>query len=150
MSWALNTTEHKTKTTWTLDALLHIALPLTCIILFITNPAGKQAAPYASYWLIPIALWTLRILNLTPTNTWFATSLNALQSTFIAHAVGSIIWLYVVPMSANQWLALIPVVAIERLLIAGMSVLALQAMVAIAQTATKAKTRMVRYAGRSS
>ncbi len=41
---------------------------------------------------------------------------HALASTFIAHAVGSVIWLYTVPMVASAWLALIPIVACERLL----------------------------------
>jgi len=138
ISWGLSTAEYKTKTILVLDALLHVALPLTCIILFITNPTGHQAAVYTSYWLIPMALWVLRIANYAPANSWLAISGNALQSTFIAHAVGSIIWLYAVPMSASHWLALIPVVAVERLLIAGMSILALQAMVTAANTTTKA------------
>jgi hypothetical protein len=138
MSWALSTREHNTKTIWALDALLHIALPLTCIILFITHPTGQHAAVYASYWLIPMALWALRTANYTPANAWLAVSTNALQSTFIAHAVGSIVWLYTVQMSAGHWLALIPVVAVERLLITGMSVLALQVMVTVAKTAIKA------------
>ena len=43
---------------------------------------------------------------------------DALASTFIAHAVGSVIWLYTVPMTAAAWIALIPLVACERMLYA--------------------------------
>ena len=38
----------------------------------------------------------------------------SLGATFVAHAVGSIIWLHLMPMSSNMWLALIPIVPVER------------------------------------
>jgi len=38
----------------------------------------------------------------------------SLSSTFVAHAVGSILYLYSTNMADSQWLALIPVVAFER------------------------------------
>jgi len=41
--------------------------------------------------------------------------LNVLGSTFVAHAVGSTIWLYTIGMNASVWNALIPIVALERL-----------------------------------
>src|SRR2546430_1999084 len=49
--------------------------------------------------------------------------LQALGSAFIAHAVGSVIWLYTVGMTPAAWLGLIPVVFVERMLCAaGMTV----------------------------
>ena len=60
---------------------------------------------YTLYWFIPIAI------SLMASKHPF---LRALRGTFIAHAVGSVIWIYTVPMAAEQWLALIPVVALER------------------------------------
>jgi hypothetical protein len=41
--------------------------------------------------------------------------LQALGSTFIAHAVGSVIWLYTVPMTAAMWMGLMPIVLFERI-----------------------------------
>lgn len=89
--------------------IIRLALPLLCMILFIMHPVGMHAIPYACYWLIPIGLYFVR------RKTVF---LEALGSTFVAHAVGSVIWLYTVPMTAQMWWALIPVVAVERLLFA--------------------------------
>lgn len=78
---------------------------LLCIFLFICHPIGASAALYSLFWVIPIFCAFYLPQNI------FA---KALSSTFIAHAVGSVIWLYTVPMSANQWLMLIPIVMVER------------------------------------
>lgn len=87
------------------DKALHIILPLSCMALFYFSPVGSEAWLYSSYWLIPVAccMFSLGIVG------------RALKSTFIAHAIGSVIWVYLIPMSPQAWLALIPVVAIERL-----------------------------------
>ena len=42
----------------------------------------------------------------------------ALTSSFVAHAVGSVIWLYCGTVPVEAWTALMPIVAIERVLIA--------------------------------
>ena len=75
-----------------------------CIILFLLNPIGRQAWMYPLIWLIP----------------FFATFgkkrliLNSLGATFTAHAVGTIIFLYMFGLTPAIWMALIPVVFIER------------------------------------
>lgn len=81
-----------------------------CIVLFWIHPVGAQATPYTLYWFIPIGIALLNCKNIF---------LHALGSTFTAHAVGSIIWLYcgLIP-EPNTWLTLIPVVALERLVFA--------------------------------
>jgi hypothetical protein len=88
---------------------LSIILPIVCMALFIAHPVGRLAAPYALYWLIPVVIALFR------NKTVF---LHSLSSTFIAHAVGSVIWLYATPMTPAFWYALIPVVAVERLVMA--------------------------------
>src|SRR5262249_44654239 len=88
---------------------VRVALPTLCMLLFWLHPVGLAAGVYALYWLIPVAVFY------TKSRSFF---LNALGSTFVAHAVGSVIWLYTVPMSSAAWLALLPVVAVERLLFA--------------------------------
>lgn len=90
-------------------AAVRLMLPLLCMALFIAHPVGWQAAVYSLYWLIPVALYFY------PRKTVFLT---AFGSTFVAHAVGSVIWLYSFDLSSSAWIALMPVVAVERLLFA--------------------------------
>lgn len=75
-----------------------------CILLFWLNPIGRQAWPYALIWLIPFVA------------TFFKKRLvfNSLGATFTAHATGSIIFLYAFGLTPAIWLALIPIVFIER------------------------------------
>jgi len=89
--------------------VVRLILPIVCMILFIIHPVGYASFVYALYWLIPIVLYFVR------KKSFF---LQALGSTFTAHAVGSVIWLYTVPMTPVLWLGLIPIVIIERLLFA--------------------------------
>lgn len=91
---------------------LNVLLPIVCIVLFVLHPVGSGAFVYSLYWLIPITVFFIRF--------FFKHSafLVALSSTFLAHAVGSVMWLYLVPVPPERWIALIPVVAVERLCIA--------------------------------
>lgn len=95
---------------WSVQSrLFKVAIPLVCMALFWVHPVGIQAAAYASYWFIPV------IITVGGFNSVFAT---ALASTFVAHGIGSVIWLYSTGLAAEVWLALIPVVAVERFLFA--------------------------------
>lgn len=85
--------------------VIRLLLPLLCIILFLIHPVGIQAYAYSFYWFIPIILYVINAQSIPA---------QALGATFVVHAVGSVIWLYTVPMDALQWWALIPIVAIER------------------------------------
>lgn len=93
----------------TSNKIVKVIPALACMMLFLVHPVGAQAALYSLFWLIPVyvTLWAPASLFNT-----------ALASTFTAHAVGSVIWLYTVSMSPDQWLMLIPVVIAERLLFA--------------------------------
>ncbi len=85
--------------------LVRAGVPAVCMLLFVMHAQGAGAWPYAMFWLIPIGI------------TFFNTSslfLTALGSTFTAHAVGSVLWLYATAMDAQHWMALIPQVALER------------------------------------
>ena len=90
---------------------MKVGLPLLCMVLFIVHPQGFYAAPYVLYWLIPMVIY------FSGKKTIF---LQALSATFIAHAVGSVIWLYVKALPTAVWLGLIPVVIFERLLYASL------------------------------
>ncbi len=97
------------------NIVIRLFIPLACMVLFIAHPVGLPAFMYTFYWLIPIALYFVRRKNVF---------LEALGSTFIAHAVGSVVWLYTMPTTPVLWIGLIPIVAVERLLFASGMVLA--------------------------
>ena len=85
---------------------LNYIIPILAIISFNLNPVGRSAWLYSMYWLIPIVCYFFQERFL------FA---KALGSTFTAHAVGGAIWIWVFHLPQAVWLALIPVVAMERL-----------------------------------
>lgn len=92
------------------NRMVRVGIPVLCMALFMIHPIGMAAAPYALYWLIPIICAFAR-----KQNRFFT----ALSSTFIAHGVGSVMHLYFInPMNSAAWLGLIPVVALERLVLA--------------------------------
>jgi len=91
------------------NIMVRLMLPIVCMILFIIHPVGYASFAYALYWLIPVVLYFVR------KKPFF---LQALGSTFTAHAVGSVVWLYTVPMTPVLWLGLMPIVIVERLLFA--------------------------------
>jgi len=84
-------------------------LPLICIIAFIMHPVGLGAWEYSLFWFVPVLIYVTKPDNL------FA---HALASTFVAHGVGSVLWLYTAPLTSEQWLALLPLVVVERLVVA--------------------------------
>ncbi len=98
----------------------NVFLPIACIIAFAAHPVGSHAIAYALYWLIPPVL-----MAINSQNTFLQLLNRALRITFITHALGSIFWLYVLPTTPIYWLALIPVVAIERLCFAGITTAAI-------------------------
>lgn len=88
-------------------------VPVASAVLYLAHP--QAAVCYAALWLIPLAF------SLRATCSVFAT---AFSSTLIAHAVGSVIWIYTVPMTHAGWVALTPIALAERVIFAaGMSVL---------------------------
>lgn len=101
---------------------LRIVVPVLCIALFMLHPEGAHASLYALYWLIPVCLYFSR-----------SSFAQALSSTFVAHAVGSVIWIYTTNMAASAWLLLIPLVALERLTFAVGIVTVQQALAYISQ-----------------
>ena len=90
-------------------AIISIGLPCLAILLFSTHAVGSQAFYYAWYWFIPMIIYFFAQDSLI---------FRAISASFVAHAVGSVIWLYTGNIGAATWMALIPLVACERLLIA--------------------------------
>jgi hypothetical protein len=92
---------------------IRVILPLCCIICFILHPVGQNAFLYSFYWFIPVGCYFLQMYV-----GCFRPVCVALSSTFIAHAVGSLMWLYVLSTTSEYWILLIPRVAGERLFFA--------------------------------
>ena len=111
----------------TRSSIIRVCVPLACMALFIVHPVGGQVFVYSFYWLIPVVIY------FSNRNTVF---MQALGSTFVAHAVGSVIWLYTVPMTPVMWLGLIPFVAVERLLFAVSMTVTYRVIIAIKNTLT--------------
>lgn len=93
---------------WATDSKVIRSLPaILCTILFLVHPIGAQCAWYSLFWLIPVI--ASRYSRLLAT---------ALGSSFTAHAVGTIVWLYAGQLNAADFALLVPVVVVERLMIA--------------------------------
>jgi hypothetical protein len=88
------------------DSVFKLVLPLAAMAIFIVHPEGSFI--YALLWLIPVVCYFSK-------NNIFAKSLGA---TFSAHAVGSVVWLFTVPMMSAMWPGIIFVALLERLLFA--------------------------------
>ena len=89
--------------------LTSLVVPALCMMLFVMHETGSVAWCYSLYWLIPMVLYFFPDTVVV----------RALTASFVAHGVGSVVWLYTGCIDASVWIALIPVVACERLLMAG-------------------------------
>lgn len=87
---------------------LRALIPLICFCLFNVHPIGSQAWEYSLFWFIPA------IAAFFPSRLF----LRSLGSTFTAHALGAVIFLYAFELPAELWLSIIPVVFVERILFA--------------------------------
>jgi len=90
------------------DWKVFIAVPLVAMILFCVHPIGQQVFYYSWYWFVPMIMYVF------VQDTLYS---RALASSFIAHAVGSVVWLYLGHIPIETWIALMPIVPIERLFI---------------------------------
>ncbi|MBM2826213.1 MAG: hypothetical protein HW403_277 [Dehalococcoidia bacterium] len=84
-----------------------LLVPLVAMLVFWANPMGRQVWYYALFWTIPVLAFFKRDTLL----------LRSLGSTFTAHAVGGAAWVWVFNMPASVWQNLVPIVAMERLIL---------------------------------
>lgn len=100
-----------------LDVVMHLLLPAVAIVAFCVHPVGKQSYVYSFYWVVPMVAFCMRFLT-----KHCSLLMRALSSTFVAHAVGSIMFLYSVKTSPALWLSLLPQVAVERAFMASIMI----------------------------
>ena len=99
---------------------LNIIVPLGCLMVFVLHPSVGYGFWFGFYWLIPVLLHVMQLTKIINRSIF----ITAIKSTLVAHAVGSVMWCYFVPMTPERWLALIPIVAVERLVFASGMVIA--------------------------
>ena len=87
----------------------NIIIPVISIVAFNLNPVGREVWYFSMYWLIPIAMHFVKDRFV------FARSLGA---TFTQHSIGGALWVWFLHLPPQAWIALIPIVAIERFAIA--------------------------------
>lgn len=84
-------------------------IPAVCMALFMNHSVGSQVFWYSFFWFIPMILHFFAKENI------FA---SALQSTFLAHAIGSVVWLYVYGLQPQDFVLAAPFVLFERVVFA--------------------------------
>jgi hypothetical protein len=89
---------------------LNVIVPIIAIIAFISHPVGREVWFFTLFWTIPI------IGKLLPKKYSDNVLVKSYGATFAAHSVGGALWIWTIPMAAGQWIALIPVVFVERFL----------------------------------
>lgn len=86
-----------------------LVVPIICILLFIIHPIGRQVWYFSAFWFIPLVAFFKKDRLI----------FKSLGSTFTAHGIGSVAFLYAFNLKASIWIGLIPVVWMERLLFTG-------------------------------
>lgn len=89
---------------------LGVAVPIIAILAFVLHPVGREVWFFTLFWTIPI------IGKLLPQKYSNNILVKSYGATFTAHSVGGALWVWTVPMTAAQWIALIPMVIVERFL----------------------------------
>lgn len=116
----------------TRSRIINILVPLTMIIMFNTHHVGQKAYVYSLFWLIPICCEILRHSGI---NSIFN---RLLAATFVAHSIGSVMWLYCIPTTSETWIGLLAVVPAERLVFASGATIAAVCLTKAAQFLHKA------------
>lgn len=82
-----------------------LLVPALSIIAFNLHPIGQAVWFYSLFWVIPFLVWPFRDRFLLA---------KAMGATMTSHAVGGAVWIWAFNLPATVWVALIPVVILER------------------------------------
>lgn len=118
---------------WANDSKIMRIIPaVLCMILFLAHPVGAQCAWYSLFWLIPMIASFYSGIFFT-----------ALGSSFTAHAVGTLVWLYAGQLAPADFALLVPVVIVERLMIAVAMVMVYKLVVALYSQVTSVQINSI-------
>jgi hypothetical protein len=118
---------------WAHDSKIFRSVPaLLCMILFLAHPVGAQSAWYSLFWFIPMIA-----------SFYSGTFFTALGSSFTAHAVGTLVWLYAGQLAPADFALLVPVVIVERLMIAVAMVMVYKLVVAVHSKVTSVQINSI-------
>lgn len=84
-----------------------LLIPLASIVSWNLNPVGRSVWYYSIFWTIPVLVYPVVSKSLAA---------RSLASTFTAHSVGGAVWIWAFSLPAAAWQGLIPIVALERLI----------------------------------
>jgi len=91
------------------NIMTSIMIPVTAMTLFCMHPVGGQAFYYSFYWIVPMVIYFIKQDSICS---------RALSASFVAHAIGSIVWLYTGSIPVEAWTVLMPIVIVERVIFA--------------------------------
>jgi hypothetical protein len=96
-----------------------VIIPLASMVLFWAHPIGREVWYYALFWSVPAltVIFKKQIDSALkhPVAKIYAQSLGA---AFTDHAIGSVVYMYLLNIPAQFWIAAIPMTVVERLIIA--------------------------------
>ncbi len=96
-----------------------IAIPAACIALFLLHPIGLEVWYFSLFWLVPIVIIRFKgRIDAHLRHPIARTYSYSLGTAFVDHSVGSVVYLWFLNIPAQFWVAAIPLVFMERLLIA--------------------------------
>jgi hypothetical protein len=94
-------------------------IPIACMAAFLANPIGREVWFYSLFWLIPAAtVFFKKNIDGVLRHPALKVYSQSLGSAFTDHAVGSVVYLYLLNIPSQFWIAAIPMTIIERLIIA--------------------------------
>lgn len=96
-----------------------VAIPALCMVLFLLHPIGREVWYYSLFWLVPIVIMRYKdridgVLRHPIARTYSY----SIGTAFVDHSVGSVVYLWFLSIPAQFWIASIPLVIMERLIIA--------------------------------
>ncbi|MGQ9479416.1 MAG: hypothetical protein ACUVQ0_05265 [Thermoproteota archaeon] len=104
-----------------------IVIPAFSILMFLIHPIGREVWYYSLYWTIPIIIAVFKdkidsLLGKHMPSIYLSSTIKtytySLGSAFTDHAIGSIMYLYLMNISAWAWIQAIPFTIVERAIIA--------------------------------
>lgn len=109
--------------------VINALFPLFAIAIYVSSDVGNHVWYYSAFWFLPIICMFFK-----PTR-----FVRAVQSTFVQHATGAIMWLYFSDLTPQAWERLFPIVPIERALAITFSLALISVMTRLAKSLCRSR-----------